>query len=223
MKQLSYAISLAVPVITALFLIVLAIIAGDLVVAFLQSGVTDLIITELQSQPSAGTWAISGAIVGSIVSIMLLATYEAGKHYYLITKTDKSVINSIIDELDVCQQYIKACSEHLELEIAAINKRPQATLVAPPPRIEIDIWELIKSHLPIAIAKDNNLLSGLRILNSYITSFNSQLDSREQYHIHCKINTNFYEQMEIFDNDLLSKLPQLQEFTEGVIKEVKKL
>jgi len=206
MKDLKYAISLIIPIVTALFLIVLSVMAAELINEFYSSRASKVIIETIIKQPENGIWAISGALFGSVTSIVLLVFWDMYKDYRYTKKIDDAIMNSIQHEFESCAENIQHCIQHLKQELVHIDETSPATLIAEPPIIKLEFWDLLKNHIPKSIAKDKELLSNLRNITNMVSYFNNQLNSREQYHIHCKTINNFYKQMKIYDNNLLSML-----------------
>ena len=220
MKQLEYAFSIIVPVVTALLLITLGVIAAEIIIQFNHSYAGDKVLQLVSNPTENGIWAITGAVIGSLFSIVFLAAWETYKSYRYDKKLDKAIIISLREELQNCSQHIQSCTHQLQAELEAISKTPKATLVAPPPLIQLNIWELLRMHIPKAIASHNSLLADLRSASNYAIAFNAQLDSREQYHINCKTITNFYDQMKIFDTHMLEILPQINEHVKSISTEL---
>ena len=215
MKDLKYAFSLIIPIVTALFLIALSVVAAELIIEFYSSRASKVIIETIIKQPENGIWAISGALFGSTTSIILLVFWDVYKDYRYTKKIDDAIMNSIEHEFESCAENIQHCIQHLERELVHLNETPPTTLIAEPPIIKLEFWDLLKTHIPKSMAKDKELLSNLRNVSNMVSYFNNQLNSREQYHIHCKALINFNNEMKIYDENLLTMLEPITKIVDS--------
>ncbi|MDH5387633.1 MAG: hypothetical protein OEY06_04185 [Gammaproteobacteria bacterium] len=107
MNNIKYAFSLIIPIVTAFFLIVVGVMAAELINEFYSSHASKVIIETIIKRPENGIWAISGALFGSVTSIILLVLWDLYKDNRYTKKIDDAIINSIKREFESCKNRVR--------------------------------------------------------------------------------------------------------------------
>ena len=165
-------------------------------------------------------WTLIGSFIGAVISFSLFVTLDKYKDHKSTKKKDTLILHSICHELTACLSNCIECSAHLEKEKALMMSRTDSqSLIMPPPILHLNIWELLKYHVPIYLKENPDMLVELRRASHRVAYFNLQLSSREDFHIKCRTQTNYRTDLLIFDNTLIKTLndqmiPMIKPLTE---------
>ena len=125
-------------------------------------------------------WTLIGSFTGATVSFFLLVLWDKYKDRKFTKQKDEIILHSIGHELDACLLTCNSCVQFLDSEIDEIDTSG-SYFVLPPPVPKLEIWELLKYHIPPYIKNKPDTLYHLRMIENRVANFNNELRSREEF------------------------------------------
>jgi len=129
-------------------------------------------------------WTLIGSFTGAIVSFTLLVIWDKHKTQQSNTQKDEMILNNIAHELEACLFACSLCVDHLQRDHQRMEEHARklgTPGIPPPPNIRLNIWELLKYHVPKYIKNNMGKLVALRKAENRVRHFNDKLRSRIEY------------------------------------------